>query len=417
MARLWRNPEFRAHTKRLALLFFLLAAMMVVLAAVLTKALQAAVVDQASALIGKVAAARPEVLPDVVGAVVVPAEAGDVALGRQVLLSYGYGTDAPASSDPILVGKLPWLYLAAVAVPLLAVAASLAMAAGGYSKIYRKARRIAEAAEKAVDGDFSVVLPAGEEGDFEILGHRFNQMANRLKLNLEQLMAEKVFLKNTISDISHQLKTPLSTLVVYNDLMSENEMMDPAQRREFLALGRLQLQRLEWLIQSLLKMARLEAGSIQFRKEPVPLRGVVDEAVSALSAMAADAGVAVAVRELHPDASMIGDGPWLAEAVINILKNAIEHSRAGSSVTIELDQTALTASLAVRDRGEGIDAQDIPHVFERFYRSTSTVKPNSVGIGLAMAKAIVEGQGGSLTVKSRRGEGSLFEMMFLKTLQ
>lgn len=416
MARLWRNPEFKAIARMLLLTFILLAAAMLGLAILFMNTLQDKVVEQASAMMGKAIAAHPELEADIVSAVIVPAAAEDVRRGREALANRGYDVAVPVGIDPILSRFYPFAIVAALGVAVLGATIVFAVSSIGYSGIYRKVRRISDAAEKAVDGDYTMHLPAGGEGDFEILGHRINQMANRLRLNVEQLMAEKIFLKNTISDISHQLKTPLSTLVVYNDLMLDNIAMEPAQRQEFLVLGRQQLHRLEWLIQSLLKMARLEAGSIQFKREPVMLRAVADEAALALGAMADEAGVIVTIAENHPDACYQGDGAWLAEAAINILKNAIEHSKPGGAVEITLDQTALTASMLIADHGEGIDSGDLPHIFERFYRSASTVKPNSIGIGLAMAKAIVDGQGGSITVRSRKGHGSEFLIVFLKTL-
>jgi signal transduction histidine kinase len=316
----------------------------------------------------------------------------------------------------MLKGALPGMLLPALAFILLLSAAALLLTARGYAGVYKKVREISNAAERVVEGDFGAALPSGEEGEFEILGHRFNQMANRLKLNVEQLVAEKVFLKNIVSDISHQLKTPLASLIVYNDLLREDAGMDDAHRQEFLEMGSQQLARLEWLIQSLLKMARLEAGSIEFRREKVELRAVAEEAAAALKTKADEAGVSVQITEKHPGIAITGDAGWLAEAVINILKNGIEHSHQGGAIEIAVDQTPLTSSISVTDHGEGISREDLPRIFDRFYRSAAGVKPNSIGIGLAMSRAIVEGQGGSITVKSEKGKGSEFTVTFLRTL-
>jgi signal transduction histidine kinase len=129
--------------------------------------------------------------------------------------------------------------------------------------------------------------------------------------------------------------------------MAEDENMDAAQRQHFLVLGHQQLQRLEWLIQNLLKMARLEAGSIEFRREQVMLRDVAESAAAALDTMAIEAGVTVKLLEDHADAQFTGDGAWLAEAVIKILKNSIEHSKPGGTVDIALEQTPLTAAISI----------------------------------------------------------------------
>lgn len=416
MGRLFRNAEFKSIALKMLAAMAVAAALLCMLCALQMSWLHGRAVEQGAAIVGKAIAAHPEFERDIIDAVTMPAGQADIERGRQALAAYGYSENTPLGIDPLLSDVLPATLAAAATFIALVAAALLLVTAQGYSRIYRKVNTISEAAEKVVDGNFGILLPAGEEGEFEVLGHRFNQMANRLKLNVEQLTNEKIFLKNIISDISHQLKTPLSTLVVYNDLMAEDEGMDTEHRRDFLAMGRQQLQRLEWLIQSLLKMARLEAGSIEFRKEPVMLKEVAESAATALQTMAGEAGVSVAVRERNAGAGYTGDAAWLTEAVINIVKNAIEHSGQGSTVEILLDQTPLTASVTVADRGEGIDRADLPHVFDRFYKSARTVKPNSIGIGLAMSKAIVEGQGGNITVKSEKGRGSEFSIVFLKSL-
>lgn len=416
MGRLIRNAEFRSIAVRMLLLFLIAAAVICGLCVLQTRLIHERVVEQSAAVVGKAIAARPEIEKQIVSAMLSPASASDVARGRAALATYGYDEYAPVGADPILA-RLTQGVLAIALCFLLALAAAVCfLLAQGYARIYGKVGAISAAAEKVVDGDFTAQLPSGEEGEFEILGHRFNQMANRLKLNVEQLTAEKVFLKNIISDISHQLKTPLSSLIVYNDLMAADSNMDAAQRGNFLNLERQQLERLEWLIQSLLKMARLEAGSIEFRHEDVKLIKVAESAVSALGAMAQEAGVTLAIREAHAGASFTGDEAWLAEAVINVLKNGIEHSSPGGTIEITLDQTPLTATVSIADHGEGIGRADLPHIFERFYRGSQAVKPNSIGIGLALSKAIVEGQGGSICVKSERGRGSEFTITFLKTL-
>jgi signal transduction histidine kinase len=416
MGRLIRNAEFQDIAVKMLLILLAASVLLCVLCIVQTNTIHRKLVDQSAAILGKAIAVHPEIEKDIVGALLKQAGIADIERGRAVLAKYGYDASAPVSVDPILGGMTQEALLFALGFMLVFAAALYLVTAKGYVHIYGKVRVISGAAEKVVDGNFTVQLPAGEEGEFDILGHRFNQMANRLRLNVEQLMAEKVFLKSIISDISHQLKTPLSSLIVYNDLMAADENMDAVQRGNFIGLERQQLQRLEWLIQSLLKMARLEAGSIEFRREKVLLGDVAQSAAAALGTLAADAGVSVSIRELHSGTVFTGDEAWLTEAVINILKNGIEHSKPGGAIEIRLEQTPLTSTIAIDDHGEGIDSADLPHIFERFYRGSNNVKPNSIGIGLALAKAIVEGQGGSISVRSEKGRGSEFTVTFLRTM-
>jgi signal transduction histidine kinase len=234
-------------------------------------------------------------------------------------------------------------------------------------------------------------------------------MANRLENSLSVLKREKVFLRNMISDISHQLKTPLSSLIVINDLLLEDKNMDLNMKQNFLEKERTQLERMEWLTINLLKVARIEAGAIEFKKEKVLLKDILNIALSALNHRLENQ-----VLEIEGDENAIfyGDKEWTGEALINIIKNAIEHNR--GKINISLEETPLFSSIIVRDNGEGIDEKHLPHIFERFYKVSSEVKPESIGIGLNLAKLIVESQGGTISVKSKKNEGTEFTMTFLK---
>lgn len=416
MAKLFNNRELRSITAKLiALVLFLLIAFLL-LASAEQRNIGERIADQNAAVIGSILIEHPELEQAIVKAFTSPSSAQDIQRGAAALSKYGYTTQTPLQYHPVFKIMYKGQLIKLSVFVLLSAALILALVIAGYAAIYKKVAAISSAAERVVDGDFNVALPAEGEGAFAILGHRFNQMANRLKLNMEQLKAEKVFLKNIISDISHQLKTPLSTLVIYNELMSDDPGMDEQSRTNFIELGRQQLQRLEWLIQSLLKMARLEAGSIVFKKVKTSLLETVNSAVLLLEERAKESEVHIAIQLKTKEASFTGDGEWLSEALINIIKNSIEHSVRGGEISVILTQTPLSTVIEIVDCGEGIEEADLPHIFERFYKSGQGVKPNSIGIGLALSKAIVEGQGGSITVRSKKGQGSVFAITFLRTL-
>ncbi|HEX2997149.1 MAG TPA: HAMP domain-containing sensor histidine kinase, partial [Anaerolineales bacterium] len=226
----------------------------------------------------------------------------------------------------------------------------------------------------------------------------------RLREQAELLQKDKTALSNLIADVSHQIKTPLTSLGVLADLLAE----DPPEedRRIFIERLRAQLGRIQWLTSALLKLARLDAGTAAVKSELVDVRRLIERALEPLQ-------IPLEIKnqrlEVHGDdnASFTGDLNWSAEALTNVVKNCIEHTPEGGRIEIRYSANALYAEILVSDDGEGIASWDLPNIFNRFYRGEKAGE-NSVGIGLALAKAIFNAQGGDITVHSQRGVGTNF---------
>lgn len=226
---------------------------------------------------------------------------------------------------------------------------------------------------------------------------------------------EKDFLRDTMSDISHQLKTPLSSLTVFIDLLYDNKVKDEQKQKQLLEESRNQLSRMQWLILSMLKLARIEAGAIQFDNRESDLTGIFARAVEAVDYLTKDRGQNIVVL-CDNNAVLNCDGDWLVEALINLLKNASDYSGEGTTITIEAEVNTMYTRLYVRDNGIGIAEEYLPHIFKRFYRVKREINPNSVGIGLALTKSIIEGMGGKITVRSEPGRYTEFIMTFVHTV-
>jgi signal transduction histidine kinase len=410
---IFRNSEIKSTALKLLLLqiLFVLAASMFTRFEL--NKLQKTIVNSNEALIGNILLKHPELEDEIIGFVTKEASQKDVKKGKDILKQYGYGDDMPLTSNPWIKDFYNGFKLKTTLLGLIWFVPLLLIILYEYKNLFKKVRKISAAAEKVVEGDFSVILPEDSEGDFAILGHNFNNMANRLRLSIERLKEDKIFLKNIISDISHQLKTPLSSLVMFNELMLQDTNMEEDLREGFLERNKSQLDRMEWLILNLLKMARLESGAIEFRKEKVPFIASARKAVNALKDKAEAKNQNLLIKE-DSSVCFIGDEDWTTEAIINILKNCIEHTEFGGKITIKLIETPLFSRALIEDQGEGIDKKDLPHVFERFYRGNSTVKSESVGIGLALTRVIIEQQGGTIDVSSEKGKGTKFTITFLK---
>lgn len=277
---------------------------------------------------------------------------------------------------------------------------------------YKKIRRLNLGAQKVIDGDYDITINENGEGDFSKLAVSFSSMRNIIRNNLDELKREKQFLVDLLSDISHQIKTPLSTLIVYNDIMLNKELPEK-QRQTFLLNNQSQLDRMNWLIQSLLKLARLDAKAIKLEKENQSLNETVKESINALKGKATEGNVKIVFEE-SDDVLFEHDRKWLEEAFINIIKNGIEHTPPEGKVKIKLVENPVYRRVTIEDNGEGISQEDLPNIFKRFYKAKTSKKTDSVGIGLALAKSIIESHNGIIEVQSRAGEGTIFIISFLK---
>ena len=250
-----------------------------------------------------------------------------------------------------------------------------------------------------------------EEGELSILKTNIYKTTSTLKYQKELLTDDKKNLAAAIADISHQLKTPLTSMMVMNDLLVDEQ--DEDKRTEFLQTQSSQLNRMNWLIQTLLKLSKLDAGTIVLKKEDVSTVELIEEAVKPF-------GIQFDLRNIKfksdiEDLIIRCDKNWTVEAVQNIIKNCIEHMDDGGELSVTMVDTNIFTQLTIRDTGCGIAAEDIPHIFERFYKGKNAGK-DSVGIGLALSKSIIEGEQGEITVESTEGVGTKFIIKFYKTL-
>ena len=250
-----------------------------------------------------------------------------------------------------------------------------------------------------------------QEGELSILASQLQKVTLRLVESAEQSNADKEQLADALANISHQLRTPLTAMNLTAALLSDSELTQ--QRRSELNMElRSLLNRTEWLVEALLKLSKLDAGTVSMAKENVSLRALIRRSAAPLE-------VPMELRDQTlliscGDESLTIDPVWTAEALGNILKNCMEHTPAGGTISITGEETALYTAIVVEDTGSGFDPQDIPHLFERFYKGTNASK-TSYGIGLALARTIITAQNG--TIQAMNGtKGARFEIKFYKSV-
>lgn len=264
-----------------------------------------------------------------------------------------------------------------------------------------------------IDGDRDVRIECDEEGELYRLFHEVNSLAAILNAKAESEGKSREFLQNTISDISHQLKTPLAALNIYNGIMQTEAKTDElATIREFAGLSERELDRIETLVQNLLKIAKFDAGSMAIEKNLENMADMMAEVKRHFAFRAAQEGKEI-VLSGEETVSFLCDRSWLEEAVGNLVKNALDHTEAGNTVWIEWKQSASAVTITVKDNGSGIHPEDLHHIFKRFYRSRFSKDTQGIGLGLPLAKAVVEAHNGTIEADSRLGDGTIFVMNFL----
>lgn len=274
-------------------------------------------------------------------------------------------------------------------------------------KLYRKAEIIIT---QFSEGNFQNHLPQNENGGIYQLFAAVEDLAVTLQAQNKNEQHMKAFLKDTISDISHQLKTPLAALQMYTEIIAEEPDREETVER-FSAKSMQSLERIEQLVQALLKVSRIDAGSIIFHKEKMPASVLVADALEDLSIRAQKEGKQLMIMG-DSEEKLLCDREWTREAVVNLIKNALDHTDVGGMVTVSWESSPVMFRLSVKDDGSGIAEEDLHHIFKRFYRSKKDGSRPGIGLGLSLAKSIVEGQGGILSVNSTPGEGAVFTISF-----
>lgn len=275
-------------------------------------------------------------------------------------------------------------------------------------RLYQRAEGIVQ---QYIAGDFSCHLPQTSEGAVYQMFSSMDQLATILQARGETQQKEKEFLKSTISDISHQLKTPLAALTMYQEIIA-GEPENPDTVKEFSAKMGVSLKRIKQLIEAMLKITRLDAGGIVFDIQKNPVYEVVSHGINELKVRAKRENKKI-ILEGDRDQTVPCDLEWTGEAIGNIVKNALDHTDSGGIVHIMWAQSPAMVRIQIKDNGSGILPEDIHHIFKRFYRSKKSLDTQGVGLGLPLAKAIVEGQKGVISVKSELDEGTAFTISFL----
>ena len=366
-----------------------------------------------AAVFGNIMSAYPDVAEEEL--VKVLSGKGTESAGEELLAKYGVSGEYGTESFSLLERQIR--YLAVFANVLF----SLVFLTGScFLLMYlgRRQRRISdlESYMGALHREgYRLDVEDNEDDELSGLRNEIYKLTVLLKEQADRAAGQKRALADSMADISHQLKTPLTSMTVLMDNLSEDNDMDPVTRQRFMSEITYQLTGMSWLITMMLKISRLDAGVVELERERLKVLDLVEEALKRLEITAEWNGVSF-MLEIPQEASVFTDRKWTGEALVNIIKNAIEHSPRESKVKITAEENEVYTKISVRDYGKGITEEERDKLFRRFYHGASA-REDSIGIGLALAKEIVEKQGGYISVDSQEEKGTTFVIKFLKGRQ
>ena len=276
-------------------------------------------------------------------------------------------------------------------------------------KRYQRISSLADDIDQVLHGDSSIDFDSYSEGELSILHSEIYKMTVRLREQQQKLLSDKEYLADSLADISHQIRTPLTSINLLVERLSATGLTDECRHQLANELYEL-LGRIDWLITTLLKISKLDAGTVSFNKETVSLEMLINKSCAPLLIPIELRGQELIIRA---EGDFYGDSAWTSEAVGNMVKNCMEHTPDGGRIEINAVETALYSEIVIKDNGTGISPEDLPHIFERFYKGKDS-DGKSFGIGLALSRMIIAGQKGTVKAENRKNAGAMFTLRFYK---
>ena len=276
----------------------------------------------------------------------------------------------------------------------------------------KKINQITQYINEIKNRKYDLDINENSEDELSNLKNELYKITIMLKEESEISRQDKENIKMSVEDISHQLKTPLTSIMIMLDNLKDNPNMDEDTKQKFIFEISKQVDWINWLVISILKLSRLEADVVKFSNNKINVKKFIDEIIGNLEIPIEIKNQKIII-EGNKDVSFIGDYKWQQEAITNIIKNAIEHNKKNGKITIKYEENVLFTKITIIDEGQGIDKEDLKHIFERFYKAQNS-SDNSVGIGLSLAKNIIEKNNGMINCKSEIGNGTEFIVKYMK---
>ena len=274
---------------------------------------------------------------------------------------------------------------------------------------YRKIEELNDYLSEVCSGNYELAVNDNAEGELSILKNNLYKVMILLRTASEDAKKDKLYLADSLADISHQLKTPLTSMMIITEVLQDEK--DEEKRAGFIRIIEEQLEKMKWLITTLLKLSKLDADTADFNMKSLNCADIIDRSINPFLVQAEIRKIKIS-KHVNPFI-FTGDENWSVEALENIIKNCLEHTSDGGTLNINTNSTTIYYEIEISDNGSGIAKEDLPHIFERFYHGKNS-SAESVGIGLALSKAVFSKENANIDVKSKEGIGTKYTIRFYK---
>lgn len=362
-------------------------------------------------LVGALVIRYPEMEVDIVNSVYNP-EKKYIQEGSKVLDKFGYDESYTMNKNVNFQKHLKYFLVNNLITFVILLFLVLTIVVTYIKYIFNKLLKVNMDIENIINNDYKIKDDFKEEGIFNRIYSDLNKLSRSLNLKVRNLDREKESIKELVTDISHQLKTPLASLKLYNTLLIEEEL-EEEEKMEFLQTNKLSINKLHNLIDSLVNISRLEANMISIKKENKGIKSTLTKAIDSVRVKATQKQISIELEDFD-DIQILHDSKWTEESIFNVIDNGVKYTDENGKINISVSQTINFVRIDIKDNGIGIDKLEFNNIFKRFYRNSEVEDIEGSGVGLYLSRKILEQQGGNIIVSSKKGEGSKFSLFLTK---
>lgn len=362
-------------------------------------------------LVGTLVSKYPEMEVDIVNSIYNP-EKKYIEEGNKILDKFGYDKSYTMNKNANFQKHLKYFLVNNLITFVILLFLVLTIVVTYIKYIFNKLLKVNMYIENIINNDYKIKDDFKEEGIFNRIYSDLNKLSRSLNLKVRNLDKEKESIKELVTDISHQLKTPLASLKLYNTLLIEEEL-EEEEKMEFLQTNKLSINKLHNLIDSLVNISRLEANMISIKKENKGIKATLTKAIDSVRVKANQKQISIELEDFD-DIQILHDSKWTEESIFNVIDNGVKYTDKNGKINISVSQTINFVRIDIKDNGIGIDKLEFNNIFKRFYRNSEVEDIEGSGVGLYLSRKILEQQGGNIIISSKKGEGSKFSLFLTK---
>lgn len=362
-------------------------------------------------IVGSIVSEHPELEADIVNSIYIN-DKDYSDLGEKVLKKYGYDKNYKMIENINFQQHIKYFLVNNLIVFVGIIILIILIMCNLMKYVFNKLDKVSKNVECIIHGKYNIKDDFKEEGIFNIIHSDLNKLSKSINIKIKNLDKEKENIKELVTDISHQLKTPLASLKLYNSLLLEEDLAEE-DRTEFLKTSGMSINKLQSLIESLVNISRLETSMISIKKENKNIKATIIKAIESVNLKAINKFISINLNDFD-DKIVPHDSKWTEECIFNILDNAVKYTNLKGKIDIYVQDAINFIRIDIKDNGIGIDKNEFNNIFKRFYRSEEVQDLEGSGVGLYLSRKILESQGGNIIVSSQKGEGSKFSLFLTK---